>query len=412
MNRPRICLVSPGHLSSDPRLVKEANSLHQVGFKVRVVVGDYSSVARSLDGEILQEAPWSCVRVGLGWRSAYLGRRLLQHAAKNAVSMAWIPHLSVAMWAHSPRSAGLAKAAAEEPADLYIAHCLAALPAAAIAAQRHNAKLSFDAEDFHIGELSDTDNHATEIAARDCLERTLLPRCHYLTAASPGIAKAYAGRYGVSMQPILNVFPLSEAPASPVRQEGDRMGSEPSLYWFSQTIGPGRGLESILQAMGKMQTPVRLHLRGNPAPGYAEKLQQLARQIGVADRIHLLNSAPPTKMAQLAACHDIGLSLEPGRDANNRICLGNKIFTYLLAGLPILMSRTPAQEEFSQYLGDAALLVDVNEPERIAQTLDKWLSNPAQVQCARATAWELAQKRYNWDVEQAKFLSVVERALL
>jgi glycosyltransferase involved in cell wall biosynthesis len=213
------------------------------------------------------------------------------------------------------------------------------------------------------------------------------------------------------MEPILNVFPLSEAPPSPSRQEGDRIESEPSLYWFSQTIGPGRGIEVIIQAMGQMHTPVRLHLRGFLAASYAETLQQLAKEEGVGDRIHFLPSAPPAQMAQLAACHDIGLSLELTQPLNRAICLTNKIFIYLLAGIPILMNRTPAQQEFAGQLEEAAVLIDIHNPEEIAGTLETWLSHPTKLASARAAAWKLGRERYNWDVEQTQFLSILEKSL-
>ena len=81
-----------------------------------------------------------------------------------------------------------------------------------IAAERNNAKLSFDVEDFHIGELAGIPENKLEIAIRNYIERTLLPRCCYLTASSPMIASVYRNCYGVSIEPILNAFPLSEAP--------------------------------------------------------------------------------------------------------------------------------------------------------------------------------------------------------
>ena len=405
MRQRRICLVSPGHVASNPRLVKEANALHNAGFHVRVVAGDYMAAVRPLDETILSQAPWSWVQVGLGSRLSYLRRSLIQRGAKLLASAGWIPNLSVAVWAHSRMSDRLKQAAAAEPADLYIAHCLAALPAAAAAAQRHGARLGFDAEDFHIGELSQIPENAAEIAVRYAIERTLLPRCQHLTAASPGIADAYTKHYGVVMEPIFNVFPLAEASASPA----SRMG-EPSLYWFSQTIGSDRGLESIVRAMGRIKSPVQLYLRGMPTAGYPEQLQQLAQKVGVGDRVHFLSSAPPAEMARLAACHDVGLSLEQNQPLNRSICLTNKIFVYLLAGLPILMSNTPAQQKFAAQLGEAAVLVDINDPEAIAMSLDALLSNPNRLEIARATARKLSQERYNWDVEQNRFLQVVERA--
>ncbi|MBD2297296.1 glycosyltransferase [Nostoc sp. FACHB-190] len=406
MKQQRICLVSPGHVASNPRLVKEANALHEAGFQVRVVAGDYMAAIRPLDQTILSQAPWAWVQVGLGSRPSYLARRLWQTLARRVTKTGWIPDISIAIWAHSTVSFQLAKAAAAEPADLYIAHNLAALPAAAIAAQYHHARLGFDAEDFHVGELPDTPEYQAEIAVRDRIERTFLPRCHHLTAASPGIAAAYAERYGVNMQPILNVCPLSEAPTSPCKPQT----SQPSLYWFSQTIGPGRGLESIIQAMGQMQTPVHLHLRGLVAAGYAQQLKELAQKVGIGDRLHLLPPAPPSEMVRLAALHDLGLCLELNQPFNRAICLTNKIFTYLLAGLPILMSKTPAQEEIYEELKETALLVNIHEPAAIAIALDQWFSNPVKLKLACAEAWNSGREIYNWDIEKQKFLLLINLA--
>lgn len=405
--KARICLVSPGHVASNPRLVKEADALYDAGYQVRVVAGDYMAEVRLLDQTIFSRASWSWVTMGLGTKFTYILGKIKQKLAQIIASISWIPNLSVAMWAHHPLSEKLGQVAAAEPADLYIAHCLAALPAVAIAAKKHHAKFGFDGEDFHIGELADIPENQTEIRIRDHIERSLLPHCSHLTAASPKIAEEYHKRYGVKMQSILNVFPLSESPQYQV----NIANSEPSLYWFSQTIGAGRGIEAIVQAIAKMETKVKLCLRGIPASGYQEQLQNLAQALGVLEQVSFLPSAPPREMIKLAAEHDLGLSTEPGRDINNSICLGNKIFTYLLAGIPVLMSRTPAQEDFAKQLGQAAVLIDINCIESIAKTLDDWLSQPDKLVFARAHAWKLGQEVYNWDVEKKYFLNLVEASL-
>ncbi len=408
--KTRICLVSPGHVASNPRLVKEADALNNAGYQVRVVAGDYMAEVRLLDKTILSSASWSWVTVGLGTKFIYSLRKIKQKLAQLIAATGWIPNLSVAIWAHHPLSKRLAQVAAAEAADLYIAHCLAALPAAAWAAKKHNAKFGFDAEDFHIGELADTPENQREIRIRDRIERTLLPRCSHLTAASPKIAEEYHKRYGIKMQPILNVFPLSESPNQQTKQ-AHRFEHQPSLYWFSQTIGAGRGIEAIVQAMAKMETQVKLFLRGIPASGYQQQLQNLAQELGILEKVYFLPSAPPGEMVKLAAEHDLGLSLELTQPFNRAICLTNKIFTYLLAGIPVLISRTPAQEDFAKQLGQAAVLIDINDIDSIAKTLDNFLSQPDKLAFARSHAKKLGQKVYNWDVEKKYFLNSVEESL-
>lgn len=160
-----------------------------------------------------------------------------------------------------------------------------------------------------------------------------------------------------------------------------------------------------------MENQVRLCLRGIPAAGYVEQLTHLAKAVGIDDQLQFLPPAPPSEMVRLAAEHDLGLSLELTHPHNRAICLTNKIFTYLLAGLPIVMSHTPAQTEFAQHLEEAAMLIDIDDPGAIALVLDEFFCDPIKLQNARAKAWALGRSRYNWEVEQKVFIHSVERAL-
>lgn len=413
--RARICLVTPGNVASNPRLVKEAHALREAGYHLRIVAADIIPPLSRFDAEIFASLGCEYVRVSLRHpQYRHVVRAGLQRAARLGMRMLGGSRspMSLASWAHHQLSHALGEAAARQPADLYLAHNLAALPAAARAADRHHTRCGFDAEDFHCGELEDTPANARELAARTIIERALLPRCQHLTAASPGIAQQYAQRYGVQMETILNVFPLSEAPVNPDAGCLAR-GELPSLYWFSQTIGCQRGLEAVVRAMGRMRVRARLRLRGNPSNGYLDSLRTLARETGgedLAQRIDVLPVATPSEMARLAAGHDVGLALEEVRPLNRALCLTNKIFVYLLAGLPVCLSRTPAQESLAAELGEAAWLTDLDDPEVFARSLDDYLGDPGRQQRARAVAWQLAHVRFNWDVEQGRFLAMIQRS--
>jgi hypothetical protein len=300
----------------------------------------------------------------------------------------------------------LARAAKSVPADLYIAHNLAALPAAALAAKVNAAKLGFDAEDFHLEELASMQRNTGDQFARSIIEGELLPRCVHQTAAAPMIAEAYGQRYGTCMQPILNVSCLSEAPSQSISAASC---IPHSLYWFSQTIGPGRGLEELLVATRHMRKKPTLYLRGNPAAGYAERLKLLAADCGTA--IELLPASAPRDMIQLAAPYAVGLAIEPGSSPNNALALSNKIFTYLMAGIPILLSRTSAQEMLARELGESALLVNLHDPMAVADQLETFLADIQRQTRARNYAWELARHNFNWELQKQKFLAIIEREL-
>jgi glycosyltransferase involved in cell wall biosynthesis len=411
MKAKRICLVSPSHLASNPRLVKEADALHEVGYSVRVVTGDATPGVRPLDATILARAPWPVVKVGLGPRPFYLARRMRQVFARTAFDLGARAD-RVAVWAQSTITGRLARAAEAAAADLYIGHCLEALPAAAWAARRYGAKLGFDAEDDHVGELDETPEKRSHIEVRRRIEAVYLSQCHHLTAASPGIARAYRDRYGVTMTPILNVFPLAQAPVNGSASRHRNRGDSLSVYWFSQTIGPGRGLEPFIQAMGKARGRLTLSLRGSDYLGYSAWLKTLAAEANVADAIHFLPSAPPDEMARLAACHDIGLASELMVPPNRAISLTNKIFVYLLAGIPVLMSNTPAQRELAVDLGEAARVVNLTDPDSVASVLGSLAHDTKALDAAKAAARRLALTRFNWNIEKECFLQSVRDAIV
>jgi len=180
-------------------------------------------------------------------------------------------------------------------------------------------------------------------------------------------------------------------------------------YWFSQTIGLDRGLQSFIQAMARTRTAVTLDVRGSNRWGHGDTLLALARDLGIADRIKLLPLAPPQQMARLAADYDLGLSLETEVTESRRLCLTNKIFTYLLAGVPVLMSDTPAQRALAPDLGAAAAMVSLSDPDGIAAALDR-LASTATLTSAKEMAAKLGRERYNWDREKGILLDLVDKA--
>jgi hypothetical protein len=404
----RICILTPGHLSTNPRVVKEADALAGAGYNVSVIAADYVHWAREAD-RTLAGRSWSVAQTLPFGPDAPRPVRTLQllrqHSARLMIAARIeVPAIVRAAW--HPIGPDLVAAATHVPADLYVAHYPAALPAAAIAARRHGALYAFDAEDFHLGDRPELPKHSAERRMVRSIEERYLPGCAYVSAASPGIADAYVEAYGI-VRPtvVLNVFPRAQAPSQPT-QAGNAVPG-PSIYWFSQTIGPGRGLECAVRAIGRAQFRPHLYLRGTPAWGFLDRLRTIAAEAGVADHIHILPPAAPSEMERLAASYDIGLGGETGFTRNNKIALSNKVFSYILAGIPVVLSNTPAHRAFAVELGGAARLYKVDDAESHACALDAFLCDAAGLAAARATAFHLGRNRFNWETERLALLDCI-----
>ena len=305
-----------------------------------------------------------------------------------------------------PIGPDLLEAARRTPADLYIAHYVAALPAAAHAAKLNGALYAFDAEDFHLGDLPDMPQHTFEKRLIRTIEGRYLPGCAFMTAASRGIADAYASTYGIPRPTVvLNVFPPSQGVEAPTAKGTASPG--PSIYWFSQTIGENRGLECAVRAIGRAKSSPHLYLRGDVSSDFLHRLGSIAKEALASNRIHILPLAPPSELVRLATKYDIGFVGETGHTLNRRIALTNKQFTYLLAGLPVLMSDVPAHRSFARDAPRAVQLFAVDDADALAQAMDAWLLNDSALASARRASWELGQTRFNWEFDKDQLLKLV-----
>jgi glycosyltransferase involved in cell wall biosynthesis len=405
----RVCIVTPGQIGSNPRVVKEAQTLHEAGYQVSVISTRTLELVEPRDLALMRRIPWRLERIDLRSRRRRLHLRARQLGARCAHLATGLAQCADAGFSAFTRS--LRQVAVETPADLYIAHYPAALPAAAAAARKYGARYTYDAEDFHPGDWPDDPAYDGDRALLREIEGRYLPGCACVTAASPGIAEAYAEAYGIE-QPriVLNAFPLGQASPNPTPHGTAQPG--PSLYWFSQTIGSHRGLECAVRAIGLARVRPHLYLRGTPAGGYAGQLSDLAQSAGAGGRLHLLPPDEPDRMEQLAAAYDAGLVAETGHSKSRSLCLTNKLFSFLLAGIPPLMSDTPAHCGLAKEAGITDLIYPRDDPAALAGLLDRLLGDAGRLAASRALVWRLGQERYNWERERGQLLEAVGRVRL
>jgi glycosyltransferase involved in cell wall biosynthesis len=403
----RVCIVTPGQIGSNPRVVKEASALSEAGYDVTVIASKVLPLVEVRDQAIASQVTWKLLRVDISNRATWRWARLKQVLSRRVCRIA--PDF-LAETAHSAFTPLLRKVALEIPAELYIAHYPAALPAAAAAAKKHNAILAYDAEDFHLGDLPAMPAHVFDTRLVRALESRYLPVCSYVTAASPGIAAALADEYNIRTPAvILNTFELPRAIIPP--HEGPTRLRPPSLYWFSQKIGFERGIEVAVNALKSASTQPTLYLRGDLDPAFLGYLEKHTAEPGLGDRCHILPPALPDEMETLAAEYDFGLVSETASTPNRDICLTNKLFTYILAGCVPLMSNTKAHIEFAHQWGLEGLVYDAKDGLALAGLIDQLWSDQDGFVRMREKIWRIGRERLNWDVEKRSFLDLVQKTL-
>ena len=404
-------VVMPGHLSTTPRLLKVADSLADAGYNVRVVSAGFTDWARAADDRLAKHRPWRWTMVEHSRDHAPLVHAKTGARRHLARTVARASGVTSAPWWATTRALSrvhdeLVARGLQEPCDFVYGGSLGGIAVAAEIAARAGVPFAVDLEDLHTAESVAADAALQHGLARRMLAR-VLPRATFVTTSSECIAERYAAEFGVRPAVVHNVFPIPDHPPDLTPHDGALR-----LYWFSQTIGPARGIEDMIAAVAAARIPAEITLRGRSAGSFVDAMRGAAAAVpGLTLRVE--PPADPDRMIELCRAHDVGFASEHEAIENRQICLTNKVFTYLAAGVAIAMSDTRAQRHLAAELDAAAFLYRPGEIEPLAAWLAQLSTDRTRLRRSREAAWQQAVRRWNWhhEAEEGQLLSLVARAV-
>ncbi|MBF0426427.1 MAG: glycosyltransferase [Magnetococcales bacterium] len=409
----KILILIAGPLSSAPRPQKEALALAAAGHAVTIFGVWSTTTGARHDFLLMRQGLWHFQPVvdlrPIGWRGRVTGSwlRLNTRLARTLHRRGgWFSPELLGYGVRRLRACALA-----ERADLTIVHAEGGLW---IAEQLRAAglRVGVDFEDWFAEDLPEAARAQRPLARLRELEGSLLRHARYRLTTSHALAEALAARYGVAPPRVVyNVFPASDRAGLDHQSLDRRHGRQRvSLHWFSQSLGPGRGLELLFAALPRVRTPVEIHLRGETSPATHSWLEA---QVPPDLRPHLYTHALVPNQALLSriAEHDIGLSLDTPTIRSRDLTITNKLFQYLLAGLPVIATATRGQREILDAAPTAGRLVSANDPKELARAIDDLARDPARLVQHKAAALTLATTRYCWEQQAPVVVAAAEEAL-
>jgi glycosyltransferase involved in cell wall biosynthesis len=400
---PVILILASGQLCRAPRVLKEAAALGGAGYDVTVMTVADSARFEAMDQEILRTAPFRKVTLDMLSRTGVAGARVFQSRLATLIARRVARFGLRSKEAFGPARA-LGRLARGFEADLTIVHTEMPFCIGCDLLAR-GRRVAADFEDWHSESMVPEQEAARPMPVLRKAERILMQRAAYKSTTSHAMAKGLQAALGGSLPVVIsNSFPLQPEP--PPRPPA----TPPSFLWFSQTVGPGRGLEEFLDAWRQTTHPSRLCLVGDISESYrASLLDRLPRDR--RERLGFLPLTPPGALPTMVARHDIGLALEPLTTVNRDLTISNKILQYLNAGLAVVATPTAGQREVLERAPGAGLLINLSQAGEAAALLDGLLSSPARLSAMGRAARSAAIETYCWERAAPRLLETVGAAL-
>lgn len=395
----KICIISSQHISSNPRVWKEALSLSGNGYDVTIVTINNSAVHRERDKVILNKlrgrvkyvvaANIIYAEIPLFQKIRYKFRGLYAKLLKK------MSFDTVYLLSKAPGE--IYTAALKVNADLYIAHTESSLSIGRKLIEK-GKKVAFDIEDWYSRDYLNAQRPVNLLIS---MERYALHNAAYVTCPSYAMADALKNVYKSSKTPVViyNSFP---AELVEERKPNDVV----SLVWFSQTTGPGRGLEKIINTLSHVSTPVKLVLIGTCSQGYQDKLNSIFPFSG-GHTLQVLPQVSHDELHGILSKYDIGLALEEKYPDNKDKTISNKIFQYLQAGIKVLATDTEGQKEVAVNFPGAVQIVNAIDTADWHNKLYDLINRRVD----KTTIIDKYKSEFSWQVQEGKLLQVVSNVI-
>jgi glycosyltransferase involved in cell wall biosynthesis len=170
-----------------------------------------------------------------------------------------------------------------------------------------------------------------------------------------------------------------------------------------------RGVDVVIRAvrlLAERGQPVVFRIIGE-GPSL-EPLRALARELGVADRVQIEGRLPYARVRALMTRADVGVIPHYATSAWNST-IPNKLFDYMLAGLPVVVSdtRPTARIVTAEACGKVFRDRDVEDLARCLLELNDQAVRRKMGRRGR----EAVQQRFHWGVDAERLLDTVEAAV-
>ena len=446
-------------VSRDSRVLREAGSLAQAGFKV-LVIGrpkspDEREITRSTrDGFDIALVPMPHVwrrwlyRYRKPWNMRGLIRRRFVHHLRRgprgwlhavafigvsicvaAFSVVRLPfyllsggpkqtkHDSTIDWLIRWRWGVLgwaATASAAAPkADVYHGHDLTGLPAAVRARDRNGGAVIYDSHESFMDSGSNVHRPGWAKRILRRFERRQAKHAAALVTVNRSLGELIGKRLGLQRVVVVHNTPARwDAPLDRPNLIRDATGipTDAPIALYHGAFSPHRGLEELAEAILQpgMEEVHAVFL------GYGTleaDLRAMSGDTRFGGRLHVLDAVPPDVLPWWVASADVGVMPIQASTLNHRLSSPNKLFESLATGLPVVVSDFKEMRRIVLDDPDGPLgaVCDPSDPVSVAVAIRSILDLPPGEQDAlRERCLRAAHERWNWETESARLVALYE----
>ena len=220
--------------------------------------------------------------------------------------------------------------------DLFVANDLDTLLPNFLISKLKRKRLVYDSHEYFCGELSIADRPFVKRVWKS-IERFCFPKLKDVITVSQSIVDQYEQEYGIRPHLVRNIPPKATPPVTETRVSLQLPEDKTIIILQGNGINEGRGGEELVEAMPFVDEKAVFLIVGSGT--VIPQLKERVKDLQLEHRVRFVSRVTPEMLYNYTYLSDIGIALDRDLSMNLRFSLPNKLFEYIKAGTPVVVSN-------------------------------------------------------------------------
>ena len=279
------------------------------------------------------------------------------------------------------------------------AHSLIVLPICYLFKLIHGAKIIYDTHEL---ETEKNGLSGSRKKLYKWIEYLLIKKVDHIFVVSENIAGWYEKTYNIARPTVLFNAPNIEYPKKTnYFRDTFHLRDDQIIILYQGLLGTNRGIKILLETF-KRRINDKIVIVFMGYGKFDKEIQSTAKSY---NNIFFHKAVPPDMLINYTASADIGLATIENNCLSYNFCMPNKLFEYVMAGLPVISSNVKEMADFIKKYQNG-VVIENNTVESLNQAIEQLLSMDFEVLKQNAKKVVID---YSWEQQEIKMIPIYKK---
>lgn len=279
-------------------------------------------------------------------------------------------------------------------ADIYFAEDIYTLPFVAFYARKNKGKLIYNSRELYAFLGGHAKKKHLSFLLR-AIERFFIKKCDLVLTTGELDTQFIEKMYSISNVITVRNIPAYVKPDCPadLRKELN-IPEDKIILLYQGVLLKGRGIQKVFKALQKIDNAVFLILGDGEQ---RKNFGALAEEYGVSSKVIFYGMVPNSLLINYSAAADAGIALIENISLSYYYALPNKLFEYIMAGVPVISSTLPQMKKIVDDYG-VGITANAESEEDVYIAIRNFIADREELKKYKENCL-IAAKELNWQKE-------------